>query len=324
VLGDLPRTFSGGSLFVTRRTRALAAALVLAPLVLLAAPLRSAEDSSSGEDTVPAQAARQLAEVRRLTACSVAPTDDVGQGLVFQGRPSIEIKGRERGGDAPGTMRDYTVYALASGRIVSYVCFTNASDRKSGESIVSLAEASSRGDRLARALIPGAHLELESIKRYRAGETESVYYEARYAPAPGELPVLEPPVRLLLNATSGSLFRLDIDPDWLDPPGPPRVRISHKAAERIATVVLRRHDFTAAFGPGAVFGAVATAEMFWVHPNDWLGLFKESDEARSRLAWVVPFRVNGAAAGINSLFVDAATGLVLGGLPGLSAGQPPR
>ena len=46
---------------------------------------------------------------------------------------------------------------------------------------------------------------------------------------------------------------------------------------------------------------------------------------RARVAWVVPFRVDGgAAAGLHSLFVDAATGRVLGGLSGQPVGPPPR
>ena len=90
-------------------------------------------------------------------------------------------------------------------------------------------------------------------------------------------------------------------------------------------MVLRGRDLAPAFGPGAVFGKVAAAEMFTVHPNDWLGFFTENAEARARVAWVVPFRVDGgAAAGPHSLFVDAATGRILGGRSGQSAGQPPR
>ena len=119
---------------------------------------------------------------------------------------------------------------------------------------------------------------------------------------------------------------MDIDPDWLDPADPPRVRISRKAAERIATVVLRRRDLAPAFGPGAVFGKVAAAEMFTVHPNDGLGLSAGDAEARARVAWVVPFRVDGgAAAGLHSLFVDAATGRILGGpVRSDRPGNPPR
>ena len=232
--------------------------------------------------------------MRRASGCPVPPTDDQGREIEFRGR------------------------------IVSYTCFANASTRKSGEAIVSLAEASSRGDRLVRLLLPRSDLALESIQRHRESGAESIYYEARYASGSGEIPFLEAPVRLLLNASTGELFRFDVDADWLDPAGPPRVAISRKSAERIATVVLRGRDFAPAFGPGAVFAKVAAAEMFTVHPNDWLGFFTESGEARARVAWVVPFRVGGAAAGLHRLFVDAATGRVIGGLPDQPPVQPPR
>jgi len=300
-------------------------AFALGPVIFLAGPLRATDDQPAEGNAAAAPALRELAEMRRRADCPVAPTADIGQELAFQGRPSIEIKGREHGDDASGAIRDLAIFDRAAGRIVSYVCFSNASTRKSGEAIVSLAEASSRGDRQARAILSGSNLELESIKRHRTGGTESIYYEALYASTSGEFPFLEPPVRLLLNATTGSFFRLDIDPDWLDPADPPRVRISRKSAERVATVVLRGRDLAPAFGSGAVFGTVAAAEMFTVHPNDWLGLFTENAAARARVAWVVPFRVDGGdAAGLHSLFVDAATGLILGGLSSQSAGHPPR
>jgi len=302
---------------VTPQTRRGAVAIALGAIALLAVPLTATGKQAAVGVIVPVLALRELDQTRRTTGCLVAPTDDVGQERTFRGRQSIEIKGRGPGDDSSGKMRDLAVFDLSAGRIVSYICFVNASTRQSGEAIVSLAETSNRADKLARALLPGSNLELESIKRHRAGTAESIYYEARYAAATGEFPYLEPPVRLLLNATTGSLFRADFDPDWLKPVDPPRARISHKSAELIATVVLRDRDLAPAFGPGAVFGTVAAAEMFTVHPNDWLGFYAEQGEARARVAWVVPFRVNGGnAAGIHSLFIDAATGLVLGGLPG--------
>lgn len=308
-----------------RRTwsRGVAGALWLISLVT--GPLQAADNQSADGGSLPDSTLSALVGTRQLTGCLVGPTEEIGQMLSLRGRAAIEIKGRGRDGDASGTMLDLAVYDRATARIVSYVCFTNASSRRSGEAIVSLAEVSSRGDRLVRAILPGSNLELESVRRHRTGESESIYYEARYASAAGEFSFLEPPVRLLLNATTGSLFRLNIDPDWLDPVAPPRVRISRKAAERIATVVLRRRDLAPAFGAGAVFGAVVAAEMYMVHPNDWLGFFKEYGEERARVAWVVPFRIEGgAAAGLHSLFVDAGSGILLGGLPAQSAVQLPR
>lgn len=322
---DLPRAPAGWCGLIAWRTRRRAVALALGSIALIAGTLRAADDLPAGGDAVPAPALRELAEVRRLTDCLRAPTDDSVQNLVFHGRPWLEIKGHEHSGDASGTLRDLAVFDPAAGRIVSYVCFTNASTRTSGEAIFSLAVVSSRSDTLARAFFPGSNLELESVKRHRADGTESIYYEARYRSASGEYPFFEPPVQLLLNATTGGFFRLDVDADWLRPPEPPRVLISRKAAERIATVVLRVRDLAPAFGSGAVFGKVAAAEMFTVHPNENLGLFAANAETQARVAWVVPFRVDGGeAAGLHYLFVDAATGRILGGAFGQSAGQTPR
>lgn len=308
-----------------RRTRRRVAALALGSFALIAGALRAADDRPAAGGVITAPALREIADLRRLTGCLVEPTDDSGLEFAFHGRPSLEIKGRERGGDASGALRDLAVFDPAAGRIVSYVCFANASTRTSGEAIVSLAEISSRADKLAPTFLPGSNLALESVKRYQTGGAEHIYYETHYTSASGEFPFFEPPVRLLLNATTGGFFRLDIDPDWFDPPDPPRVRISRKAAERLATVVLQRRDLASTFGSGAVLGKVAAAEMFTVHPNDSLGIFTESAEARARLAWVVPFRIDsGDAAGLHNLFVDAATGRILGGTLGRSAGRPPR
>jgi len=319
VSGDLPRTSAARRSLGARGTGLCGLVLALTARALLAVPLAAAQPAEG----IPAPALRKMAEVRRLCACLVGSTDDTGQDLVFHGRPSLEIKGRVDG--AAGPVRDLGVFDPASGLIVTYVCFPNASTRASGEAIVSLADVSGRADALARALLPGSQLGLESVKRRLSSETASVYYEALYAAPSGDFPFLEPPLRLLLNATSGSLFRLDIDPDWLDPPHPPRVQISRKSAERIAAVVLRGRDLATVFGPGAVLGPVAAAELFVVHPNDWLGSFTRSVEAAAQVAWVVPFRVEGgAAAGLHSLFVDAATGHVLGGLPGQAAELQPR
>ncbi len=304
---------------MTRRTMRCGVALVLSSVFFLAGALPATAAQPAFNNSAD-EVAPDLAEIRRLAGCLAAPTDDSEVEVTFKGRSSIEIKGRGRGGAASGTMRDLAVFDPATGRIVTYVCFGNASTRKNGEAIVSLAEVSGRADRLVRVILPGAKLELAGIDRRRTGETDSIYYEAGYASVSGEFPFLEPPIRLLLNASTGELFRLEIDPDWLDPAEAPRVRISRQAAERIATVFLRRNNLASAFGAGANLGKVAAAEMFSVRPNDWLGFFTEAVASRARVAWVVPFRVDGGVAGLHQLFVDAATGRILGGLPG----QPAR
>jgi len=298
----------------------LLAALAAGLMVLLARPLRvSGEDDSAGA-ALPAAATNALEKMRNATGCPVASGDLTGRKRDYFGRPALEIRGGEStAGPAPAS-RDEAVFDFTDARIVSYVCLAHASTRRSGEAIVSLSEASSRGDRLVRAILPGAKLELESIRRHRAPEGESVYYEARYAPAPGAVPLLEPPVRVLLNASTGTFFRLEIDPDWLDAAAPPRLTISRKAAERIVSLVVGRRIRDEGFGDGAVLGKIAAAELFTVRPNDWMGFFAESESARARAAWVVPFTVAGGnAPGLHRLFVDAGTGRILGGLAGRTA-----
>lgn len=325
MVGDLPRTSLDRRPAAKRPSWRWSLIGAACSIVFLAGRLSAADDQPEGGDSVPAAAQRVLAETRQLTGCGAAPTDDSGREFQYRGRPAIEIKGRARGGDEPGALRDLAVFDLAAGRIVSIICFTNASTRKHGEAIVSLAEISGRADKLARALLPGSKLELESVLRAGAGGAEHIYYEARYASASGEFPFLEPPVRLLLNATTASLFRFEIEPDWIDPAEPPRVRVSRKAAERIAGVILRSHDFAPAFGADTVLGSLAPAELFTVHANDRLGFFRDSTAARARVAWVVPFRLAGASGvGLHAIFIDAATGLVLGGMVGPTSGAPSR
>lgn len=317
--GSLPRASFATRSPVSRRLRRWACLPLLGALVL-AVPGRGACD-----EVVPAPVLKKLAELRLLANCLVGPTDDIGLVITARGRSTLEIKGRQRGGAAAGTMRDLALLGLAADRIATYICFPNASTRVSGEAIVSLPEASNRADRLARSLLPGANLELEGIRRYRLEGAESIYYEARYASVSGEHPFFDPPVRMLLNASTGGLFRLDIDPDWIDPVVQPHTLISRKAAERIVAVVLRSRDPALAFGPGAVVGKVSVAEMYTVHPNDWLGLFTDGDNQRARVAWVVPFRVDGGdSPGLHSLFIDAASGVVLGGRLGQSGWRAPK
>jgi hypothetical protein len=152
---------------VTRRLRRRA--LALGSIVLLAGALCAADDRAAVGGAIPAPALRELAAQRRLTDCLAAPTDDSGLELAFRGRLSIEIKGRERGGDASGAVRDLAVFDPAAGRIVSYVCYANASTRASGEAIVSLAVVSSRADKLARALLPGSNLVPERQRHWTGG-----------------------------------------------------------------------------------------------------------------------------------------------------------
>lgn len=295
--------------------RALVCALISG--ITRAGGLWAAESQPAGGEVPFAAVQQQLTEVRRRVGCPGVPQYDTVAPLEYQGRPAIGITGRERGEGLPGADRDAAVFDRTTGRIVKYVCHANVSRRQAGEPIISLAEISVSADRLANSLLPGSNLVLESIERYRESGAESVYYEARYTPAQTEFPFVDPPVRLLFNASAGSLFRLMIDPGWLEPAARLPARISQKAAERIVAVVLRGREPMGFFGPRAVLGKIAAAELFMVHPNGWLGIQSEDSTAQLRVAWVVPFYVEGGdAPGVHRLFVDAATGRVIGGIDG--------
>ena len=236
---------------------------------------------------------------------------------LYHGRPAVELKGRPGAAGDSGPVHEYAIYDPETGRVVTYVYFPHASTRRAGEPIISLSEISTRADVLARTLLPGDALTLVSIQRYRASGQESFYYEARYAPPQLEIPFFDPPVRLLLDASTGRLFRLDMDSDWLQPGAGPRARISRQAAGRIAALLLRQRDLSGAFGEGARFGKIGEPELFLVRPNAWLGFHAEDPAARVRVAWVVPFTLAGEAAGRqHSLFVDASGGHALGGIAG--------
>ena len=166
-----------------------------------------------------------------------------------------------------------------------------------------------------RRILPGAELALAGIERYRVSGQEGVYYEAAFAAPADEILFLQPPVRLLLDASSGNLFRFDADPEWFTPPKFPAAHLSRKAAERVAAAALAARDLAAALGAGARFGKVVAAELFVVRPNGWLAIPGGQAAAQARVAWVVTFSLAGDATGAaHRLFVDAASGRILGGL----------
>lgn len=320
--GDLPRARipMRASPPATPRRRILA--LVPAALTALALATALPSPPASAAETPAQAAATELGRMRAASRCDGVPTEDTAQPLEHRGRPASGITGRERGGSERGPIRDFSVFDAGAGRVVSYVCFANASARRAGEAIVSLAEISTAADARVQAMLPGSPLALESIQRYRTSGEHSVYYEARYASTRDEVPFLEPPVRLLLNASTGELFRLDVDPDWLEPGPAPRLLISRKSAERIAAVVLGETVPAGAYGAGALLGKVGPAEMFMVRANAAPGAGAPALDERARPAWVVPFTLEGAGDAAHALFVDAATGRVLGGSTGLEPVVP--
>ena len=265
------------------------------------------------------RALRAVAELRPRFEKAPAPTEDRAQALTWRGRPALEIEGRAAGPGGAGTLRDSAIFDLGSGRIASFTWFPHASARRAGEAIISLSEVSSRAEAHARSLFPGSDLHLEGIERQRESGGEGVYYEASFAFPSGEFPFLQPPVRLLLDASTGNLFRFDAEPAWLAPLRLPAAHLSRRAAERVAAATLRSRDLAPVFGAGAALGKVAAAELFVVQPNGWLAAPGAAAEPDARVAWVVPFSLAGGGAP-HRLFVDAATGRLLGGLPGAPPG----
>lgn len=290
--------------------RAWASALALA--LLGASPV--------GAEIVPAdldRGVRLVAEIRRTIDRSGLPVTDSWRELSYRGRPSLECKGKVAGVGGAPRIQDFAVYDLRSRRLVVYIHFPNASRRQAGEAILPMSDASTKADAWVRAAAPERSLALESIQRYRVTGEENVYYETRYAPQADEIRTLRAPVRLLLDAMTAELYRFDVDPDWIDPLPVPKSRITRQAAERIATVSLKGSDLTAALGPGVRFEQVVGADLYFVRPNEWLGGGTDDAAARPRVSWIVAFTVAGTQqAGPHSLFVDAASGRVIGGMPG--------
>jgi len=298
---------------VTLRSAAvllLAASCALAPAAVHAA----------GDDLPLTPRVRALAAVFVMRAAFGA--DDEGieddwKEVAHRGRPSLEVRGRERLPGGGTRLRDVGIADLATGRVVSFVWLPNESRRAAGEAILPVSEASVRADALVARLYPGAGLVLEGIERFRVAGGEGVYYEVGYAPE-GEVRFPDPVVRLALDASTGNLYRVEADADWFDPAPPERGRVSAKLARRIAEVALRPPGLEAAFGAGAIARRIDVEGLSFVRPNGWpADPGPEDPDAPRRYAWMVTFQVAGTASpGQGTVYVDAATGRVLGGVPG--------
>lgn len=262
------------------------------------------------------RALRAVDEMRLRIAPSSGAAESTWEASTSEGRPVLTIRGNAADGAGAGRRGLEAVFDLGVGQVTSFVWFPHESARKAGEAIMSLSEASSRADGHLRKLFTGTDLALAGIDRYRASGQESVYYEATFAAPAAEVPFLRSPVRLLLDASTGNLYRVEADPEWFMPPKLPSAHLSRRAAERVAAVALGRYDLSQALGGGARLGKVGSADMFVVRPNDWPGI-PGTAGGPARVAWVVPFSLAGDASGaVHRLFVDAGTGRILGGLAG--------
>ncbi len=235
--------------------------------------------------------------------------------LLHLGRPAVKIEGWTRGSKESRRPYDSAVFDVRSGLVAVYVNFGNVSRREAGEPIHPMSEASKDADRYLALLYPEGGLPLEGIRRYGVRGGEGVYYEVRYSTSTGGVRYFQALVEMLLDASTGNLYRYELAVDFLDSKPAPKVSISRAAAEKIAAVTLRKHNLAAHLGEGAVFSAALPATMGYVRPNTWFAPYLGEDV---RLAWVVPFRIDGGGAVdlVHHLFVEAGSGKIIGGAEG--------
>ncbi len=269
----------------------------------------------ANESGLPSAAAlREVNRIRDGLAIDNRGLKDVGRRHPRFGRPGEEIEGWRT---MPENVRwpvDQATFDTWSGLLAKYVDFTSSNRRRSGEAILSMSVVSSRADRYLALFYPDRDLALESIDRYRVRGKESVYYELRYNFHPQEILFFHPLVRMLVNASTGRLYRFELAVDYLDARYPSRAMISAAAAEKIAAVSLRSIDLEPHLGGWEKVSTILSADLYFVRPNNWLGAAPPAG-GRARAAWVIPFRtgeVDREAAHL--IFVDAATGKLLGGI----------
>jgi hypothetical protein len=273
---------------------------------------------SAGEDNAAA-ALEEVNRVRSGLGLSLEKMKDLNRYRSSHGRPAREVEGWRRTGEEEIWPIDQATFDIRSGRLSKYVSFVNVSRRKAGESILSMGSISTKADAYLHLLIPGADLALEGIERYRLEGRESVYYEVRYSPQPQEVIFFHPLAKMLLDASTGRLYRFEMAADFLGVGAMPDSVISGASAARLAALYLQRRALENSLGRGTAVSRVLAPTLYFVRPNTWL-----EGEAPSggvaRAAWVVPFQTGGEAdATPHLLFVDALSGKSIGGIEAASA-----
>jgi hypothetical protein len=244
----------------------------------------------------------------------VSGLEDLGRSRFSVGRPGEEVEGWRWTAMEGRWPVDQATFDTSSGLLSKYVDFTSSNRRSSGEAILSMSVVSNRADRYLSLFYPDRELSLESIDRYRVRGKDSVYYELRYNFHPQEILFFHPLARMLVNATTGRLYRFELAVDYLDARYPDRKMISAAAAEKIAGLTLRSVDLEAHLGGGGKVSAILSPDLYFVRPNSWLGADLRPD-GKARAAWVVPFRTGEGDTGTaHLLFIDAASGRLLGGI----------
>jgi hypothetical protein len=289
------------------------AALILTALTLIFAAVRPGTACAAGEDD---SAAARLEVVRVRTGLGLDSGEIVDEGKPrnSRGRSAVEVEGWRRTAGGGRWPVDQATYDVWSGGLSKYVNFDNASSRRKGEAILPMGAVSSRADAYLAILYPRHGLFLEGIERYRVSGKESVYYELRYSRQPGEVLFFHPLVRMLVDASTGQLYRFELAADYLDLGPVPATIIGGAASAKLAALALVGESAVRQLGGQQVVGELFPTDLFYVRPNDWLGAVIPAG-GRARLAWVVPFRTARNREGAPHLvFIDALTGRTLGGV----------
>jgi hypothetical protein len=296
-----------------RRLTAAAAAFLL---ICGAGVVPAAEDES-----VEA-ALREVARIRSGFGLDSGEIDDVSRRHVSRGRLSTEVEGWRVAEDGGRWPVDQATFDVWSGFLSKYVNFENSSRRKRGEPILPMSSVSAKGDSYLALFYPNHDLSLEGIERYRVRGKESVYYELRYSPQPQEVLFFHPLARLLVNASTGNLYRFELAADYLGLGAFPDAIIGGTPAARIAQVALAKKSVARYLDGMAVEGELVPSDLYYVRANSWLGA-RVPAGGRARAAWVVPFRTARNREGTPHLiFVDALNGKIVGGVKAAYTSSP--
>ena len=286
---------------------------ILAALALFLPVLLPAAAGAADRDDL-AVARKEVVRVRAGLGLDPGEIVDDTKARNSRGRPAAEVEGWRRTGGGGRWPVDQATYDIWSGRLSKYVNFDNASSRRKGEAILPMGAVSSKADGYLAVLYPRHGLFLDGIERYRVRGKESVYYELRYSDPPGEVLYFHPLVRMLVDASTGQLYRYELAVDYLDLGPVPGTIIGGAASAKLAGLALVKPGALRQLGGQQVVGELFPTDLYYVRPNDWLGAAVPAG-GRARLAWVVPFRTARNREGApHVIFIDALTGKMLGGV----------
>lgn len=251
--------------------------------------------------------------VRKGMGIDASTLENVATPQRKYGRPVEEIEGWRPTENGDRWPVDQATFDTGSHIVVKYVIFNNYSRRKEGDPILPMSSVSMKADGYAALLYPDQDLSLEGIDRYGIRGKQSIYYELKYSSRAGGILYLHPLVRMLVNASTGKLYRSEMAVDLLDAQLPRSTMMSAQAAGRVAARFLRTHDLTPYLDNGSTLGSFSQADLFFVRPNSWLGA-KARESGKVVAAWVVPFWGGNKDVDPHLLFVKADSGKIVGGI----------